>query len=115
MDIVLSGLRYDICMCYLDDVIVFSSTIEEHIDNLKQVFLRMRKENLLLKPTKCHFLFQEIKILGFIVNSEGIHMDPMQVKEVQDLPDPKTKKDVQKKLGLFSYFRKFIRDYSKIG
>jgi hypothetical protein len=114
MDMVLSGLRYDICMCYLDDIVVFSETAETHISNLRTVFERMRRENLVLKPGKCNFLFTEIKILGYVLNKDGVKLDESQVTAVRNLQEPRTRKQTQKILGLFSYFRKFIPDYSKV-
>jgi len=67
-----------------------------------------------LKPSKCNFLYEEIKILGFIVNASGISTDPKQIEGVKNLPKPKTTKELQQQLGLFSYFRKLINNFAQI-
>ena len=69
IDVVLAGLRYDTCMAYVDDIVIYSSTIDEHLQKLKSVFERLKQKNLILKPSKCNFLYKEIKVLEFIVNS----------------------------------------------
>jgi hypothetical protein len=71
METVLRGLR-KICLCYLDDVIIFSNTYEQHLEHIEQVFQALGPANLTLKPNKCFFFMKELKFLGFRVNEEGI-------------------------------------------
>ena len=79
---VLQDLVPDVCLVYLDDVIVFGKTAEEHLSNLEKVFRRIREVGLTLKPTKCHFLCPEVCYLGHIVSAEGVRTDPTKVSQV---------------------------------
>ena len=114
MSRVLQGLAWDICLVYLDDVIIFSSTFEEHLVRLRQVFDRFRDANLTLKPKKSFFGQKRIKFLGHYVSSEGIEPMPEKCKAVQEFPTPKKVKEVRSFLGLAGYYRRFIKDFSKI-
>ena len=76
MDKVLAGLKWVFCMVYIDDVIVFSKSVDEHLDHLKQVFSRLHDYNLKVKPSKCNFMHQELPFLGHIVTAKGILPDP---------------------------------------
>ncbi|XP_078476934.1 uncharacterized protein LOC144737926 isoform X1 [Lampetra planeri] len=76
MELVLSGLQWETCLIYLDDVIVFSKTFEEHLQRLRGVFLRMRSAKLKFKPAKCHLFCKSVRYLGHIVDSSGISTDP---------------------------------------
>ena len=112
METVLSGLTWKICLVYLDDIIVFSKSFEEHMKNLKEVFQRLKAANLKLNPKKCNFLKKEVKFLGHIVSESGVATDPNKVQSVKDWPVPKSIKDVRSFLGLTSYYRKFILKYA---
>jgi len=114
MHVVLSGLTNETCLCFVDDTIVYSNTLDDHLIKLERVFARFLSEGLTLKPSKCNFMFQELKVLGFIVSKEGVKLDPKQVEAVTNLPIPTTTKKVQKMLGLFSYYRKYIKNFSQI-
>ena len=114
MSRVLQGLAWDICLVYLDDVIIFSATFEEHLVRLRQIFDRFREANLTLKPKKSFFGQQRIKFLGHYVSSEGIEPMPEKCKAVQEFPTPTKVKDVRSFLGLAGYYRRFIKDFSKI-
>ena len=76
MEVVLSGLVWDTCFVYIDDVLVCSRTFEAHLQHLRQVFTRLREANLKLKPKKCLFLRDEVSYLGHVVTREGIRPDP---------------------------------------
>ena len=114
MDIVLSGLNFEICLVYLDDVIIFGSTPEEHLDRLEKVFQRLRGANLKLKPSKCQLLRRSVGFLGHIVTPEGVAMDPSKVKDVVEWPVPQKLRDVRAFLGLCSYYRRFVKDFSTV-
>ena len=77
------------CLIYLDDVIIFSSTFEEHLERLDAVFSRLKQHNLKLKPSKCEFLRSEVTYLGHVVSEEGIRTDPEKTKAVKNWPVPK--------------------------
>ncbi|CAC5413343.1 unnamed protein product [Mytilus coruscus] len=81
METVLSGLTWKICLVYLDDVIIFSKSFEEHMKNLKEVFQRLKAANLKLNPKKCNFLKTEVKFLGHIVSESGVATDPNKIQK----------------------------------
>jgi len=114
MDIVLSGLNFEICLVYLDDVIVFGQSWEEHLERLSSVFQRLRSARLKLKPSKCHLLRRTVEFLGHIVSKAGIAVDPSKVQEVAAWPTPSKLRDVRAFLGLCAYYRKFIAGFSRV-
>lgn len=99
---------------YLDDKIVFSPTLEQHFQHLEMVFDRLRQHNLKLKPTKCHFAKKETNYLGFVVNGNGIKPDLDKIQAIRDLPIPTSIKDVRAFIGMCSYYRRIIPNFSKI-
>ena len=90
-----------------------SSTFEEHVERLGQVFDRLRQANLKLKPKKCSFGKKKIKFLGHLVSACGIEPLPEACQSVWEFPRPSTLRDVRSFLGLTSYYRRFIPQYSK--
>eukprot|EP00794_Sanderia_malayensis_P018581 gene18581-biopygen15656 len=112
MDLVLSGLHWTHCLVYLDDVIVFAPTVEEHLKRLDVVLDRIEKAGLTLKPAKCQWLRRSVKFLGHIVSEEGVTVDPAKVSSVKNFPIPQNKTDVRSFLGLTGYYRRFIADYA---
>ena len=113
MERVLQGLRWQILLVYLDDVIIFSKTIEEHFERMDTVFTKLTQSGLKLKPKKCHLLRKEVLYLGHVVGSEGISTDPTKIEAIKNWPTPKDASDVRSGLGMFGYYRKFIREYSR--
>jgi len=93
---------------YVDDVIVKSRTQDNHIQDLRKFFERLRKYDLKLNPAKCAFGVPSGKLLGFIVSRRGIELDPTKIKSIRDLPPPRTKKDVMSLLGRLNYISRFI-------
>ncbi|KAA3477044.1 RNA-directed DNA polymerase (Reverse transcriptase), Ribonuclease H [Gossypium australe] len=93
---------------YIDDMIAKSQTEKEHIQVLRKLFLRLRKFQLKLNPTKCTFGARSGKLLGFIVSDKGIEIDPDKVKDIQELPPPRTQKKVRGFLGRLNYIARFI-------
>jgi hypothetical protein len=112
MERVLSGLTWKTCLVYLDDIIIFSRTFENHLANLREVFERLKEAHLKLSPKKCHFFKTKVKFLGHIVSDEGVSTDPSKIKAVKDWPIPRNVKEVRSFLGLTSYYRKFIYKYA---
>lgn len=114
MEFVLAGLQWETCVVYLDDIIIFSRSFEEHVTRLQQVLDRVLSAGLKVAPKKC-FLFQrQVAFLGHIVNSEGILPDPSKVEAVESWPQPKNVKDLRSFLGTCSYYRKYVKDFAKI-
>ncbi len=121
MDIVLAGLRWTSCLVYIDDVVVWGRDCLEHLTRLDKVLTCLKKAGLKLKLTKCHFLEGELKILGHIVNKEGVAPNPEKIKAVAEFPSPRPEgkraenvKLIQSFVGLCSYYRRHIQDFSKI-
>jgi hypothetical protein len=110
----LAGLQWQIAVLYLDDIVVFGKSFEDHLCNLRKVFDRLFEAGLKLKPKKCQFLQEEISFLGHIVSKFGIKTDPAKVAAVKEMKRPETVTQVKSFLGLASYYRKFVKDFSKI-
>ena len=113
MERVLQGLRWQILLVYLDDVIIFSRSIQEHLERLDVVFSKLKEAGLKLKPKKCHLFKREVVYLGHVVSPVGISTDPSKIEVIKNWPTPKDVGDVRSGLGMFGYYRKFIKDYSK--
>jgi transposase InsO family protein len=114
MDIVLAGLKWQCCLVYIDDVVIYSPTFEQHLIDLENVFQALKSANLTLKTSKCQFCRREMKYLGHVITQTGIKPDPDLIKSVTNFPQPKKVKDVQSFLGLTGYYRRFIKDYAKL-
>jgi len=112
MNVILRELVWEQCVVYLDDVLVFGKTLEEHNKRLRDVLERFRQANLKLKPSKCSFLQTEIKYLGHIISSDGLKTDPSKISAVKNWPVPKTKDELHSFLGLCGYYRSFIKNFS---
>ena len=114
MENVLKGLQFEICLIYLDDVVIFSSSFNEHLQRLRLVFDRFRESGLKLKLTKCHFAGRSVKCLGHIVSDKGIMTDPDKIEVIRTWPQPTNARDVKSFLGLARYYRCFIKGFSTI-
>ena len=114
MEHVLVGLTWNITVPYLDDCIIFSKTLEEHIERLQQVFQRVGKANLEINPTKCAFFQKNFQFLGHVISKNEWEADPKKVKAVQSFPVPQIQTDVMSFFGLCSYYRHNINNFAKI-
>lgn len=115
MNVTLSGLTGELCMVYLDDIIIFNT--EEHMDHLggiKQVFERLRQANIKLKPQKCKFALEKVKYLGHILTQEGVMPDPEKVQDIIDFPLPNNVKGVRSFLGIVNWYCRFIPNITEI-
>jgi hypothetical protein len=114
MERILAGLHWKTCLIYLDDVIVFSQTFEEHVERLGEVFEKLSQSNLKLKPQKCNLFREEVGYLGHVVSAQGVQTDPAKIQKVKDWPAPTSLTEVRSFVGLCSYYRKFVRNFSDI-
>ena len=105
MQVAMQGLDLQICLCYLDDVIVHGRDVAESIGRLKAVFQRLREAGLKLKPSKCHLLQEEVAFLGHRVSAAGVSTDPGKIETVEKWPRPNSIHDVRAFVGLCSYYR----------
>ena len=88
MQTVLTSLEWKSCYVYIDNILVFSKTWEEHLDHLQQLFDRLRKAGLTHKPVKWSFLRESVPFLGHIISQQGIQPDPTKISKVKDIPMP---------------------------
>ena len=102
------------CLIYLDDIIIFSSTFEEHLERLQAVFSRLELHNLKLKATKCEFFKSQVVYLGHVVSEAGIQADPAKIEAVRNWPVPKTVKEVRQFLGFTGYYCRFVKGFAAI-
>lgn len=114
LNCVLSGLQGLKCLVYLDDIVIFGSSLKQHNERLIDVFDRLREHKLRLKPDKCQFLRKEVAYLGHLVSDDGIKPDPQKISAVKEFPTPNNVKCLQRFLGLASYYRRFIPQFSSI-
>ncbi|XP_041440977.1 uncharacterized protein LOC121400938 [Xenopus laevis] len=114
MEKVLGDLTPRHCIVYLDDIIVFGSTLEEHDTRLFNVLDRLRQEGLKLSVDKCKFARKVVKFVGHIVSAEGIATDPEKVAAVRDWPRPTNLTELRSFLGFCGYYRRFVEGYSRL-
>jgi hypothetical protein len=111
---VLGDLHMRICCIFINDVIIFSLTFQEHLERLELVFNRIKEANLKLSPQKCTFFKRKVKYIGHVVSAEGVKTDPEKISKVVDWPTPTNAEEVRKFIGFAGYFRRFIQNFSQI-
>ena len=99
---------------FIDDILVYSKSTEDHEEHLRVVLQRLRDHQLYAKFSKCEFWIDEVPFLGHVISSEGIAVDPSKVRDVLDWEPPKSVHQVRSFLGLAEYYRRFILNFSKI-
>jgi Reverse transcriptase (RNA-dependent DNA polymerase) len=113
LDSVLAGLTFECCLLYLDDIIVYSKSFEQHMDALDKVFTTLHDAGLKLNASKCSFDVNRVTYLGHIISEHGIEVDPDKVQAVRDFPAPRNTTEVRAFHGLCNYFRRFIPNFGK--
>ncbi|KRX42752.1 Retrovirus-related Pol polyprotein from transposon 17.6, partial [Trichinella sp. T6] len=114
METSLRGLVGSKCLVYLDDVIVFGRTAEEHTARLQEVLDRLRKVGLKVKPEKCQLMKRKVAYLGHIISEKGIATDPSKTRAVKEWQAPSCVSELRQFLGLASYYRKFVNGFASI-
>lgn len=114
MNKVLKGILWKYCLCYLDDVVVYSTTWEEHLIALTEVFQKLGNAGLMLSPKKCNIGFSSLKFLGHIVSAEGVRPNQDKVLAIKEMPRPDNKKKLKSFLGMCAFYRKFVKDFSQV-
>ena len=102
-------------MVYLDDIVVYTKgSLEQHIKDVEEVLKLIQKAILQIKIKKCVFFQEEIHFLGHKISRHGIATDPEKVEAMRNLPTPQNLRDVQSVLGLFQYYKNFVKDFTRI-
>ncbi|GKB29962.1 putative reverse transcriptase domain-containing protein [Tanacetum coccineum] len=99
---------------FIDDILIYSKTQEEHVEHLRLVLELLKKEKLYAKFSKCEFWLREVQFLGHVINGNGIHVDPSKIEAVKNWKSLRTLTEVRSFLGLVGYYRRFIENFSKI-
>ncbi|GKD80414.1 putative reverse transcriptase domain-containing protein [Tanacetum coccineum] len=99
---------------FIDDILIYSKTKEEHDAHLRLILELLKKEELYAKFSKCDFWLSKVQFLGHVIDSEGIHVDPAKIESIKDWESPKTPTEIRQFLGLAGYYRRFIEGFSKI-
>ncbi|GJX19975.1 putative reverse transcriptase domain-containing protein [Tanacetum coccineum] len=99
---------------FIDDILIYSKTKEEHDAHLRLILELLKKEELYAKFSKCDFWLSKIQFLGHVIDSEGIHVDPAKIESIKDWESPKTPTEICQFLGLAGYYQRFIEGFSKI-
>ena len=111
METVLAGLQWDICLIYLDDVIVYGKDFNQMVENLTKVFDRFSSAGLKLKPRKCTLFAKQVEYLGHVVSEKGISTDPKKTEVIKTWPETT---EVRSFVGFCSYYRRFLQNFADI-
>ena len=104
----------DVVVVYLDDILIFTKTLEEHQEVVCKIVALLKLHNLSLKPEKCKFEKTSVEYLGVVISQDSVMMEPAKVAGVSEWPTPTTKKEVQSFLGFVNFCRKFIEGFSHL-
>lgn len=111
---VLEGIKFKFTLNYVDDIIIYSRTLEEHMEHLEEVTKRLNQWNLTVNPEKVKFVFKEIQFLGYLISHNQIKIDPERTSAILNAQPPTNAKGVSRFIGMASYFAKFIPKYAEI-
>ena len=114
MDKVLVPLNLKCALVYIDDIIVYSKSFEDHLKHLRLVFERIANANLRINFDKCEFIKRQVSFLSHLIGKNGIKPDFTNVEKVKEYPVPESVKDVRGFLGLAGYYRKFIQNFAQV-
>ncbi len=114
MDVILMGISWQMCMVYIDDIIIYSPTFEQHLSDLETVLKRLDSVSMAVKLRKCQFCRQALSFLGHVVTSDGVHVDNTKVEAIKNMRRPVTAKELRRFLGLCGYYRRFVKQFAEI-
>ena len=112
MDQTLCGLQGVELFVYMDDIVIYASSLREHDIKISKLMDRLRKANLKLQPDKCEFLRREVAYLGHLIGEDGVKPNPEKISAIQNFPTPRNAKNIKQFLGLAGYYRRFIPNFS---
>ena len=98
----------------MDDILIYSNTLEDHVHHLSQVFQIIKQHHFLIKKSKCSFAQRDIEYLGHVISGKGVATEPSKIVAAQQWPTPSNIKQLRGFLGLTGYYRKFIKNYSML-
>ena len=114
IELIFRGIQWEYLLVYLDDIIVIATDFDEHIQRLDEVFRRISLAGLKMKPTKCELFKSEVLFLGHVVGQNGIRPNPKTIEAVMSWKEPTSVKEIQRFIGLCSYYRQYIQNFSHI-
>nr|GEY59706.1 retrotransposon protein, putative, Ty3-gypsy subclass [Tanacetum cinerariifolium] len=101
-------------IAFIDDILIYSKSKQEHKEHLKLILELLKREQLYAKFSKCEFWIPKVQFHGHVIDSQGIHVDPTKIESIKDWASPKTATEIRQFLGLVGYYRRFIKEFSKI-
>ena len=118
MQCVLQGLNptggSDFVFVYIDDILIFSKSLQDHVSHIGQVLDRLQEAGLKLKSSKCHFICEQVEYLGHLITPKGLLPNPKKISAVTDFPTPTSVRQVRQFVSLVSYYRRFVQGFAKI-
>ena len=113
MELILAALSYEVALIYLDDIIIFGKSFQEHLSRLELVLCRIKEAGLKIKGSKCRVFQKSIHFLGHIISKDGVEVDPDKVSAVANMKPPSNLKELRAILGLVGFYWRFIADFGK--
>ena len=113
LDQVFSDIKFKYVFHYLDDLVIYSDSFDEHLHHLREVFTRLRKAGLTVNPTKVKFATTQLSFLGHIIAPSGVSVDPDRTKSIRDFPPPRDVKGIARFIGMVNFFHKFIPHFAE--
>lgn len=114
MEELFGDINHKECVIFLDDIVVYAPTFEEHLKRLKHVFEKIKDSGMLLSPKKCHFCRKQTKYLGHVISADGVETDPDKTDKVKNWPRPTNVDEVRKFVSFAGYYRRFVKNFSQI-